>query len=73
MLKKSRTVQLVSNDQTVVFGTTVLHSEFPADPPIIIWNGDTYIGSAGYGQIDSYIKNDHVVITDDDVVKTPTP
>ena len=59
----SRTVQLVSSDQSVVFGTTVLQSNFPADPPIIIWNGRTFIGSSGYSQIDSYIENPHVVIT----------
>lgn len=47
-------------------GTTILESDFPASPQILIWKGRTFISGALYGQ-EGYNETSHVQLADDAV------
>ena len=62
----SRQVTLNTNDGLTQIGTTILHSDFPQTPQVLIWKGRTFISGALYGQ-EGYNETSHVELADDAV------
>ncbi|MGC1890279.1 MAG: hypothetical protein WA709_30050 [Stellaceae bacterium] len=62
----SRKVSLNTNDGSMQIGTTILESDFPATPQVLIWKGRTFISGALYGQ-EGYNETSHVQLADDAV------
>jgi hypothetical protein len=62
----SRKVSLNTNDGLTQIGTTILESDFPATPQVLIWRGRTFVPSALYGQ-EGYNEASHVELADDAV------
>jgi hypothetical protein len=62
----SRRVTLNANDGLTQIGTTILPSDFPETPQILIWKGRTFISGALYGQ-QGYAETAHVELADDAV------
>jgi len=60
----SRKVTLNTNDGLTRIGTTILESDFPAVPQVLIWKGRTFIAGALYGQ-EGYNETSHVKLADD--------
>ena len=55
----TRKVSLNTNDGSMQIGTTILKSDFPATPQVLIWKGRTFISGALYGQ-EGYNETLHV-------------
>ena len=62
----SRQVTLNTNDGLTQIGTTILQSDFPETPQILIWKSRTFIAGALYGQ-EGYNETSHVKLADDAV------
>jgi len=62
----SRQVTLNTNDGLTQIGTTILQSDFPETPQVLIWKGRTFISGALYGQ-EGYNETSHVELADDAV------
>ena len=62
----SRKVSLNTNDDLSQIGITILESDFPADPQVLIWKGRTFVPGALYGQ-EGYNEASHVELQADAV------
>jgi hypothetical protein len=62
----SRQVTLNTNDGLTQIGTTILQSDFPETPQVLIWKGRTFVSGALYGQ-EGYNETSHVKLADDAV------
>jgi hypothetical protein len=67
----SRKVSLNTNDGVSQIGTTILESNFPATPQVLIWKGRTFVPGTLYGQ-ESYNEATHVKLSDDAVSTSTT-
>ena len=62
----SRKVTLNTNDGLTRIGTTILESDFPAVPQVLIWKGRAFVPGELYGQV-GYNEASHVELADDSV------
>jgi len=62
----SRKVTLNTNDGLTQIGTTILGSDFPETPQVLIWKGRTFVSGALYDQ-EGYNEASHVELADDAV------
>ena len=62
----SRQVTLNTNDGLTQIGTTILQSDFPETPQVLIWRGRAFISGAFYGE-EGYNETSHVKLPDDAV------
>jgi hypothetical protein len=62
----SRKVSLNTNDGSAQIGTTILESNFPATPQVLIWKGRAFVAGPLYGQ-EGYNEASQVELADDAV------
>jgi hypothetical protein len=67
----SRKVTLNTDDGLTKIGTTILESDFPATPQVLIWKGRAFVAGTLYGQ-ESYNEASHVELADDAVSTSTT-
>jgi hypothetical protein len=62
-----RTVQLF-NFVYEKIGQTTLESDYPGDPPVLIWRGRVFEAAGIYGE-PSYVESKHLDLPDDAVTE----
>jgi hypothetical protein len=62
-----RTVQLVNFQENKIIGQTALESDYPSDPPVLIWRGRIFVAAPSYGE-QSYVESKHLDLSDGAVI-----